>query len=366
MKFLLVFSVAVLVVGLSQCAKRQDDFEWSAYKAEHGKSYQNVKEDISRRSIWMKSKKKVEEHNKKFDLGLTTYKKAINEFSDLKPQEMGTFYGFKMGKTNQTRKTTKPRRRKILSEEIDWRDQGAVTDVKNQGQCGSCYSFSVTGAIEGQLYLSSNRLISLSEQQIMDCTGRGCNGGSMMQSFDYIQEQGGIESEDDYPYVGQNGGSCEFDYSRVKATISGYTQIDQDEYSLQEAVAERGPVSFGMSVVDSFREYSSGVYDEYNCNSKSGHAMLIVGYGTDPDYGEYWLVKNSWVSEDFLFMITNDLKFLFHREQTGAKTGIYEWPEESTFAISLAELLFQMTLIFNHNKKILKLKNLASARFLSH
>jgi cathepsin L len=174
-----------------------------------------------------------------------------------------------------------------------------VTQVKDQGQCGSCYSFSVTGAIEGQLFRSSGKLISLSEQQIMDCTGRGCDGGWMGKSFEYVHQAGGIETEDDYYYQGPNGGTCDFEKSKAVATVGGYDEIGHDENSLQEAVANIGPISFGMSIEDSFMSYGGGVYTVDNCYSEGGHAMLIVGYGSDPSFGDYWLVKNSWVSMTF-------------------------------------------------------------------
>ena len=171
--------------------------------------------------------------------------------------------------------------------------------MKNQGQCGSCWSFSTTGSLEGQHFRKNNKLVSLSEQNLVDCSkahgNHGCKGGWMNTAFEYIKQNGGIDTEQSYPYLGTDVGECKFSKSSIGATCTGYTSIKAgDEEQLKNAAATIGPIAVAIQVTSSFQSYHSGVYYEPACNpNQLNHAVLVVGYGNEGGH-DYWLVKNSW------------------------------------------------------------------------
>jgi len=188
-----------------------------------------------------------------------------------------------------------------VPESVDWRDHGYVTPVKDQKSCGSCYAFSATGALEGQHMRATSVLVSLSERNLVDCSfmygNNGCSGGNPENAFKYIKENDGIDTESSYPYTDIEKQECKFKQSTVGAEDTGYVNLESgDEDALKVAVATQGPISVGIDALHrSFKMYKSGVYDEENCSSERlDHAVLVVGYGTDPVHGDYWLVKNSW------------------------------------------------------------------------
>lgn len=187
-----------------------------------------------------------------------------------------------------------------LPKSVDWRTKGAVTEVKDQGSCGSCWAFSTTGALEGQQFLKTGKLVSLSEQNLVDCTDADgddkCSGRSRHDAIDWIKDHGGIETEQSYPYKAK-GGSCKYNKKLSAATVHKSNDIPRgDEKKLQEAIANSGPISVGIDYTGkSFKFYSSGIYYEPKCDpNKLTHAVLAVGYGTDEHGKDYYIVKNSW------------------------------------------------------------------------
>lgn len=300
MKLYLVLCSLVCLIYSTSCYKSSNYkllAEWENFKLQHNKIY-GKSENLDRMQIWMESKKTVEAHNLKFLAGKVSYEMGINKFSDLTAEEFISNYGMKQEDEKpmsdvEKRIVSKPTQ--PIADGIDWRKTGAVTPVKDQGNCGSCYAFSVTGAVEAQYFFATGKLYSLSEQQIVDCTksfNSGCGGGYISQTFQFIANNGGLEAENSYPYT-QFEQKCDFDVNYSVANIGGYYSVDTNEGALLNSVANYGPTSVSIYVPDSFQHYKSGVYDEPNCISKGKHAVLVVGYGNDGK-NDFWLVKNSW------------------------------------------------------------------------
>ena len=183
----------------------------------------------------------------------------------------------------------------------DWRTVGGVSPVKNQGSCGSCWTFSTVGCLEAHSLIKYGTFDSLAEQQLVDCAGdfdnHGCNGGLPSHAFEYISHAGGISTETDYPYFAKDR-PCTVESSTFALSVEGGSVniTEGDETELLHAIFENGPVSIAFQVVDGFRDYASGVYTSDVCKNGSGdvnHAVLAVGYGTENGM-DYWLVKNSW------------------------------------------------------------------------
>ncbi|XP_028827517.1 cathepsin L1-like [Denticeps clupeoides] len=304
MKLLIV--AAAFLAAVSCASISLEDLEFHSWKLKFGKSYGSVEEEASRKLTWLAKRRQVLVHNLLADQGIKSFRMGMNFFSDMTRQEYILSQGcLKKGNSSRSRGDATFFRlpHVAVADDVDWRKEGYVTEVKNQGQCGSCWAFSTTGALEGQHFKQSGQLVSLSEQQLVDCASSygpdGCNGGWMDSAFTYIKDNGGLDTEDAYPYYGQEEGNCNYDPSGVGATCTGYVDVAEgDENALQQAVATVGPVSVAIDVNhDSFMSYQSGIYDEPACSSTDlDHAVLVVGYGTE-DNQDFWLVKNSWGTE---------------------------------------------------------------------
>jgi len=183
---------------------------------------------------------------------------------------------------------------------IDWRTKGAVNPVKDQGSCGSCWTFGSIGAVEGAWYIQNGQLLRLSEQQIVDCAwivNQGCNGGYAQWAYQWMINNGGLALENGYGYLAQNSWCKAYDKSSG-VYVTGYKNVTSgDENGLKEAVA-LGPVAIAIDAAHlSFRFYAEGVYYEPECKNGEDdldHEVLAVGYGTTSDGQDYWIVKNSW------------------------------------------------------------------------
>jgi cathepsin L len=254
----------------------------------------------------MENKKRIAKHNAKAAKGQYSYHLAMNEFGDLLHHEfVAQMNGFKKRAKNDTSRPLgatyiAPAHVDKLPNDVDWRTHGAVTPVKNQGQCGSCWSFSTTGALEAQHYRKTGVLTSLSEQNLVDCSrsygNEGCNGGLMDNAFQYIKDNGGIDTEQSYPYEGEDD-KCRYNPKNKGAWDVGFVDVKEgDENALKTAIATAGPCSVAIDAShESFQFYSHGVYREPECSPENlDHGVLAVGYGVDEDGQAYWLVKNSW------------------------------------------------------------------------
>jgi len=273
--------------------------EFEAFMGKFAKSYTSAEEKLRRFAVFRQNFAFITAHrNQGFK-----YTLDINEFADLTHEEFKAMYvGFRNHPKRLRRLGTDFSLSSVDSNDlpsyIDWNEKKCVTPVKNQQQCGSCWAFAATGAMEGAVCVKTGKLVNLSEQQLVDCSRKegneGCSGGEMDSAFQFVIDNGGICSEEDYPYSAVNG-NCTQTCSPV-ATIQGFKDVPkEDEVALQAALAKYGPVSVAIEADQmGFQFYSGGVFDG-TCGTNLDHGVLLVGYGHDSQKNEdYWLVKNSW------------------------------------------------------------------------
>lgn len=275
--------------------EKENQFLFSKYVQQFEKEYE-MEDFFSRYNQFKMNWANIMEHNSKGH----SWSMAMNQFGDMDADEFSQYKTGFAGKRNsylRSRNAHKPLLGAKLGDSVDWRDQGAVTPVKDQGQCGSCWAFSTTGSTEGATQISTGKLLSLSEQQLVDCSrgegNNGCNGGLMDFGFEYIIKNG-ITDEDSYPYTARDG-LCKADGKTSVASLSSYKDVSEgSEDDLLSAIAT-GPVSVAIEADQSgFQFYSGGVFDG-TCGRQLDHGVLAVGYGTDSGK-DYYLVKNSWGS----------------------------------------------------------------------
>jgi len=284
-------ALIVLVLAVAALARTEAEYRQAFLKfvKEHNKSYSQA-QFATRYNVFKSNMDFVDTWN---TLGYHTV--AINKFADLTAAEFSAIYNGMNVISNATYMyVASP-----TDATVDWRTKGAVTPIKDQGQCGSCWSFSATGGLEGAHFLAKGALVSLSEQNLVDCStaegNEGCNGGLMTSAFDYIKKNKGIDTEASYPYTATGPNACKFKPADIGSTITGYTNIASGSEADLVAKITEGPVSVAIDAShSSFQLYSSGVYYEPACSSTAlDHGVLAVGYGTDGTKDMY-IVKNSW------------------------------------------------------------------------
>ena len=249
-----------------------------------------------RLGIWLTNKRRIQEHNKNAEK--EGFRLSINHLTHLTETEYKILLGSNTFDfplfLSLTKANNDSDKKKKIPSTIDYRDEGVVNEIKDQGQCGSCWAFSITSASESNYALKFGQLYSYSEQNLVDCVtcSFGCSGGLPISSLMYIQkyQNGKFMSEQDYPYTGTNG-ACKFDSSRSIGSVSNIISTQQgSEQSLASGVAQYGVAS---AIIDashfSFQSYSSGIYYEKCCSTKNlDHAVSVVGYGSN-----YWIIRNS-------------------------------------------------------------------------
>lgn len=297
--FLSAFSSDTFRRELSSFSNDGDDWkQFINFQDRFSKRYENIQELETRFQIFRTNLRNIILHNLDSTQNFTM---GINQFTDLTPQEFKEQYvsGMKTEVGSYGCKSFSSSASGAPSS-LDWRSKGAVTSVKDQGQCGSCWSFSATGAIEGAWAISKGQLVDLSEQELVDCaTGvsygsHSCSGGQMDGAFKFVIENGQCALSS-YPYtsgVTKTGGSCQ--KCSAVAHISSCSDVKpNDQVSLKAAVAQQ-PVAIAIEAdTRYFQSYSSGVLTSSSCGTNLDHGVLIVGYGTENGQ-DYWLIKNSW------------------------------------------------------------------------
>jgi C1A family cysteine protease len=283
----MVFAKSSLLVASAVAASND---EWEAWKQEHGRVYNGADEDAYRRSVFeanLAEAAELQKQNPLAEFGAT-------KFSDWTREE------FKERVTNYvpSNETFPEMDLSHLPVEVaasqDWTGK-YTTPVKDQGQCGSCWAFSAVEQVESDLMREHGTKISLSTQQLVDCTGsggrrNGCNGGDPTEAYQVIEQLGGIESESSYRYTARNG-NCQFSRSKVAAKVSSYKSVGRgSESSMQSYVGSTGPLSVCVDA-NSWNSYRGGIMT--SCGNNVDHCVQIVGYGTSGSTN-YWKVRNSW------------------------------------------------------------------------
>ncbi|KAJ9686164.1 hypothetical protein PVL29_015183 [Vitis rotundifolia] len=291
----------VLAAWASQAAAR-NLHEASMYErhedwmVQYGREYKDADEKSKRYKIFKDNVALIESFNKAMD---KSYKLSINEFADLTNEEFRASRNrFKAHICSTEATSFKYENVTAVPSTVDWRKKGAVTPIKDQGQCGSCWAFSAVAAMEGITQLSTGKLISLSEQELVDCDtsgeDQGCSGGLMDDAFKFIEQNHGLSTEANYPYAGTDGTCNRKKAAHPAAKINGYEDVPaNNEKALQKAVAHQ-PIAVAIDAGGAeFQFYSSGVFTG-QCGTELDHGVGAVGYGTSDDGMKYWLVKNSW------------------------------------------------------------------------
>ncbi|CAH0753422.1 unnamed protein product [Bemisia tabaci] len=277
------------------------DNSFDAFKRKHNKSYSpSTHEHINRKEIFRQNLRFIHSKNRA-NLG---FQMAVNHLADRSEMELKALRGRKYSAGyNGGLPFPYDAEKEIadVPETLDWRLFGAVTPVKDQSVCGSCWTFGTTGTVEGAFFLKYKYQVVLAPQALVDCSwgygNNGCDGGEDYRAYKWIQKHGGLPTEEDYPYLGADG-FCHVNNSRLFGGISGYVNVTvNDEKALKVALFKKGPISISIDASPrTFTFFSNGIYDDPDCKNgvdELDHSVLLVGYGS-LNGKEYWLVKNSW------------------------------------------------------------------------
>ncbi|XP_065857740.1 senescence-specific cysteine protease SAG39-like [Euphorbia lathyris] len=288
-------SQAMAARTLQDASMQAQHEQWMTH---YGRVYKDSTEKEMRFNIFKQNVHLIESFNKD---EAKSYKLGINQFADLTNEEFKTSRnGFKGHMCSEQAGPFRYENISAIPTSMDWRKKGAVTAIKDQGQCGSCWAFSTVAAVEGITQLTSGKLISLSEQELVDCDTKGedqgCEGGLMDDGFKFIIGNQGITTETNYPYEAADGTCNTKEEANHAAKITGYEDVPaNDEGALTKAVANQ-PIAVAIDASGSeFQFYSSGIFTG-SCGTELDHGVTAVGYGSSSGMN-YWVVKNSWGSQ---------------------------------------------------------------------
>ena len=301
MIYQLVVVLAIIAAALAQSAdvhpRQKYEVAFFDFLQKYEVKIANAKEFIKRLEIFIHNVEKIEAHNAD---KTQTYQMGINQFSHMTFEEFRDYnhLGSLRPPFLRAKLNLKDLPTDNLPASVDWTTQGAVTPVKNQGQCGSCWSFSATGSLEGAYYIKNKSLLSFSEQELVSCdsTDQGCNGGWMDNAFTWMQNNGGISTEEAYPYTSgttMQSGTCQKYTNTAKTAPTGFVDVTPNNVQALMAAVAQQPVSIAIQANQpSFQSYKGGVLTG-KCGQQLDHGVLAVGYGTLNGV-DYWKVKNSW------------------------------------------------------------------------
>ncbi|KAH8336350.1 hypothetical protein KR059_003794 [Drosophila kikkawai] len=295
---LVAFSAIFLLLLVDLDAVLVSNAEWAAYKRLYNKAYA-PEHDYHHRWIYSPIVAGVRKNNLEYAQGKVAYLLKVNEFSDT--ERSALFANSPPVPAESILPGSKPANYKYyheIQDGIDWRQSGYVSSVKHQGNCNSCWAFSTSGLLEAHLAKKTGKQVSMSPKHLLDCvnTNSGCYGGWVSYALNYTRDNGISAWESYSPYKPQNE-PCDYKPKSNQISPRGYVILKPDEKEMAEVVYNIGPVTISLDhLYSEFYEYSRGVLSIPKCRNKRiflKHSMLVVGFGTDPEGGDYWLIKNS-------------------------------------------------------------------------
>lgn len=297
---ILIIALAITAIFAHEHVHEKDSYIFSRFQEflkKENKKYSSVEEYMARFKIFKSNYLKMESFTVDSE---KSYSVGINKFADMTPQEFRRSYlnldikvvdTLKSKSEGLTFTTDAPA-------EWDWRKEGAVGPVKDQGQCGSCWAFSTVGNLEGLYYIKNKNFVQFAEQQLVDCDkdqDQGCNGGLMENAFKYIESAGGLEKSTDYKYTARDG-TCKFSTTKAAVQVSSYVFAkSQDEEDIKNFLYSTGPLAIALNA-DTLQFYDGGIIDAdaSECDPQGiNHGVTLVGYGSE-NGKDFWIVKNSW------------------------------------------------------------------------
>ncbi|XP_030388251.1 cathepsin L1 [Scaptodrosophila lebanonensis] len=329
---LLLSYLSAVSLALQSFPKLCNIHNFDEFLEQTGKVYSDEREREFRESIFSAKKSLIDLGNKNAAAGVASFRMAVNVLADLTRKEVSRLYGSKLsfqGEELTSRHinfvTAPNAANDRLPESFDWREKGGVTPPGFQGtDCGSCWSFSTIGALEGHLFRRTGLLVPLSQQNLVDCAddygSMGCDGGFQEYGFEYIRDHG-VTLANKYPYTQMENAQClqnqtaNTGLGESVVKIRDYARIKPgDEQKMKEVIATLGPLACSINAAPaSFEQYSGGIYDDDECNQDDlNHSVVVVGYGSE-NGRDYWIVKNSysqnWGEGGFIRLPRNEGSF---------------------------------------------------------